>query len=53
MFTREMKLAEAVQVNLNTLNVVIRFGIKLGFGDKSVQRVCEEYNVNPDFFSKF
>jgi len=50
MFTREMKLAEAVQVNLNTLNVVIRFGIKLGFGDKSVQRVCEEYNVNTDFF---
>ncbi len=50
MFTRKMKLADAVQTNLNTLNVVARFDIKLGFGDKSVEGVCDEYDVNADFF---
>ena len=45
-----MKLADVVQTNFNTLSVMSRFGIKLGFGDKSVDRVCAEYGINPDFF---
>jgi regulator of cell morphogenesis and NO signaling len=50
MFTNKMKLADVIQTDLNTLNVIRRFGIKLGFGEKTVERVCNEYGVNPDFF---
>lgn len=50
MFTHKMKLAEVVQTNFNTLSVINRFGIKLGFGDKSVAKVCSEYGINADFF---
>lgn len=50
MFTSRMKLAEVVQANFNTLSVINRFGIKLGFGDLSVGGVCEANGVNIDFF---
>lgn len=50
MFTSNMKLAEVVQTNFNTLSVVCRFGIKLGFGDKSIKEVCADYGINYDFF---
>lgn len=50
MFTHKMKLAEVVQTNFNTLSVISRFGIKLGFGDRSVAKVCAEYGINADFF---
>ncbi|MDD2196187.1 MAG: hemerythrin domain-containing protein [Bacteroidales bacterium] len=50
MFTSRMKLAEVVQANFNTLSVINRFGIKLGFGDFSVHKVCEANGVNVDFF---
>lgn len=45
-----MKLAEVIQINFNTLSVISRFGIELGFGDKSVQQVSIEKGINPDFF---
>ncbi|MDD3567287.1 MAG: hemerythrin domain-containing protein [Bacteroidales bacterium] len=50
MFTYNMKLAEVVQSDFNTLNVINRFGVKLGFGEKSVAKVCAEYGINTDFF---
>lgn len=50
MFTNNMKLAEVVQTNFNTLSVISRFGIQLGFGDKSVKEVCSDYGINYDFF---
>lgn len=50
MFTTKMKLAEVIQSDFNTLNVVNRFGIKLGFGEKTVGMVCNDYGINPDFF---
>lgn len=45
-----MKLAEVIQADINTLNVISRFGIKLGFGEKIVERVCADYAINTDFF---
>ena len=50
MFTSKMKLADVVQANFNTLSVINRFEIKLGFGDLSVEKVCAANGVNPDFF---
>lgn len=50
MFTHNMKLAEVVQSDFNTLNVINRFGVKLGFGEKSVARVCADYGINTEFF---
>lgn len=45
-----MKLAEVIQSDFNTLNVINRFGIKLGFGEKTVSIVCADYGINADFF---
>ncbi len=50
MFTHNMKLAEIVQSDYNTLNVINRFGIKLGFGEKTVSTVCAHYGINAGFF---
>jgi regulator of cell morphogenesis and NO signaling len=50
MYTKRMKLAEVLQSDYNTLNVINRFGIALGFGEKSVEMVCSQYGINPNFF---
>lgn len=49
--TVDTKLADAVHRNYLLIPVINRFGIKLGFGDKSVKTVCEEYDVDPIFFT--
>ncbi len=50
MISKRMKLADAVHMNYLLLYVIDRFGIKLGFGDKSVEEVCREYNLDSEFF---
>lgn len=44
------KLAEAIHNNYLLLPVLNRFGIHLGFADKTVEQVCTEQNVNQQFF---
>ena len=43
-------LSEIVSVNYLLIPVINRFGIKLGLEDKSVKTICEEYNLNLEFF---
>lgn len=43
-------LAELIGDDFNLLQVMSRFGIALGFGDKSVDEVCRENNVDTDTF---
>lgn len=43
-------MAGLVHANYMLVTVINRFGIKLGFGDKSVAQVCREYQINTDFF---
>jgi len=43
-------MAEMIHLNHLLLGVVDRFGIKLGFGEKTVSEVCDEFQVNLDFF---
>ena len=39
-----------IRTNYHLLPVLSRFGIRLGFKDKSVASICEEKDINPDFF---
>lgn len=50
MIAKSMKMADLVHLNYLLLFVLDRFGIKLGFGDKTILEVCEEYGVDADFF---
>ena len=44
------KLAEAIHDNYLLLTILNRFDIHLGFGNKTVEQVCKEHNVNQQFF---
>lgn len=45
-----MKLADVIQMNYMLIPVIHRFGINLGFGDKTVNDVCQENEVDLNFF---
>jgi regulator of cell morphogenesis and NO signaling len=45
-----MKMAEMIHVNYHLLMIISRFGINLGFGDKSVGQVCSENKIDVNFF---
>ncbi|MDR0982717.1 MAG: helix-turn-helix transcriptional regulator [Culturomica sp.] len=49
-YTGDSKLSELICRNCNLLLVMSRFGISLGFGDNTVQEVCEKQNVDTDTF---
>lgn len=49
-FTKDDKMVQLVQANYNLLPVIHRFGIRLGFGNKNVDELCRQYDVNTDFF---
>ncbi len=48
--TKEVKMADLIHMNYFALSVLNRFGIELGFGDKSVEEVCKQNNVDLGFF---
>jgi regulator of cell morphogenesis and NO signaling len=50
LFSGKMKLADLISANHSLIYMLPRFGIPLGFGDKSVTEVCARYNVPADFF---
>jgi regulator of cell morphogenesis and NO signaling len=45
------KLADVIHRNYLLLSVVNRFGIRLGFGDKSISNICEDAGIDADFFT--
>lgn len=45
-----MRLGEIILNEPTLIPVINRFGIRLGVGDKTVRTVCEEKNLDPDFF---
>ncbi|MCD7973969.1 MAG: hypothetical protein LUG18_15135 [Candidatus Azobacteroides sp.] len=49
--TPEQKLADVILRNYHLIPVVNRFGIELGFGDKSISEVCREHAINEEFFA--
>ncbi|RLD36588.1 MAG: hypothetical protein DRI73_00405 [Bacteroidetes bacterium] len=50
MITADKKMADLIHMNYLLVSVISRFGIQLGFGDKTVSQVCDENHVNTDFF---
>jgi len=48
--TKDNKMADVIHMNYSTLSVLNRFGIELGFGDKSVEDVCQKHEVDINFF---
>lgn len=48
--TQQTKLAEVIHLNYQLLPILNRFNIQLGFGEQSVEEVCQSKGVNVDFF---
>ncbi|MDR1225896.1 MAG: hemerythrin domain-containing protein [Prevotellaceae bacterium] len=51
LITPDTKLADALNSNYLLIPVVNRFGIALGFGDKSVEEICRGRGINVEFFT--
>ncbi len=45
-----MKMAEVVLHDHTLVPVINRFGIHLGFGDRSIAEVCDQHHLNTRFF---
>ncbi len=45
-----MKMADLIHLNYHILPIINRFGIYLGFGDKTIEQVCSQQRINTDFF---
>ena len=50
MIHRKMKMADLVHLNYHILPIINRFEIYLGFGDKTIEQLCLEQNININFF---
>lgn len=50
LFDKYTKMTDVILSNYLLLPVINRFGIRLGFKDKTIADVCEEKNINLDFF---
>ena len=48
-FVGRTKMADVVAANHTLILAMPRFGIPLGFGDRSVQEICEQYGLPVDF----
>lgn len=48
--TRQTKMADVIHKNYLLLPVINRFGIKLGFGDRTVEEICSDASINLSFF---
>lgn len=47
---KDMKLADVIHHDYNLIPVISRFGIMLGFGDGSIEDICNKKQINIDFF---
>lgn len=50
MIARQDSMYRVVTEHPQLLPLFPRFNLKLGFGEKSVEEVCEDHHVNTDFF---
>ncbi len=47
---QDNKMAEVIHLNYHILSILYRFDISLGFGDKTIAQVCNDNNINTNFF---
>ena len=50
LLTAKMKMSDAIHANYLLIPVINRFGISLGFGEKTIENVCAEKDIDVDFF---
>ncbi|MBP1630394.1 MAG: hypothetical protein H6Q15_1287 [Bacteroidetes bacterium] len=50
LFSSNMKLADIIMSNYRLLSVLSRFNINLGFGDKTINEICEQKHISEDLF---
>ena len=48
--TGSIKMADVIASDQRTMVLMPRFGIELGFGDKTVKQICVEKSIDLDFF---
>jgi regulator of cell morphogenesis and NO signaling len=48
--TKDIKMAELIHHDYEVISVLRKFNIKFGFGDKPVEEVCAEQDINTNFF---
>lgn len=49
LITGDLRMADIIHINQRLLLVIERFGISLGFGDKTITEVCEKNQLNTSF----
>lgn len=49
-YSKTMKMSDLIDADYKLLLLLTRLNFTLGFGDKSVEAVCEQYNFNPECF---
>ena len=49
-YTKEDRLFEMICSDYQLLNIISRFGMNLGFGEKSIEEICEENNIDCNTF---
>lgn len=49
-FSATMKLADMIESNYKLLNVLSRFGISLGFGENTIEHVCNKRKIDTNAF---
>jgi regulator of cell morphogenesis and NO signaling len=50
LLTSNMKMADVVHSNYLLMPIINRFGVSLGFGEKTVKAVCKQHRIDIDFF---
>ena len=51
LITHDSKVSDIIVNQPSTITVLNRFGITMGVGDKTIGRICDEHNINPDFLT--
>jgi regulator of cell morphogenesis and NO signaling len=46
----KMKMAEVIHLNYHLLPIISRFGIDLGFGERTIEQLSHDYNLDLAFF---
>jgi regulator of cell morphogenesis and NO signaling len=48
--SKDMKMVDVVHLNHHLIHIIHRFGIQLGFGEKTIVELCSEYGIDLPFF---
>lgn len=50
MYTKDTKICDLVARQHESLQIISRFGLPLGVGEKTIEEVCQEHNVHTETF---